>query len=187
MKEDYLWDKTGEPDPEIQQLEEILGTLRYQPKPLELPQDLLTPRQRRNHFPLVAIAATVLLALLAAGLWLRVRTQGESQPNQARINVDEKTPVAIDPKTPDKSASEGTVALRNEEPVNKSQVRKNPEQVRKRGLPPLPRYTQREREEALAAKQQVMLALRLTTEKLSLVHKKTQSPSNQIKNQHRVG
>jgi hypothetical protein len=35
MKEDYLWDKTGEPDPEIQQLEEILGTLRYQP--LQLP------------------------------------------------------------------------------------------------------------------------------------------------------
>ena len=29
---DYLWDKTGEPDPEIQQLEEILGTLRYQPR-----------------------------------------------------------------------------------------------------------------------------------------------------------
>ena len=44
MKEDYLWDKTGDPDPEIQQLEEILGTLRYEPKPLELPQDL-TPRR----------------------------------------------------------------------------------------------------------------------------------------------
>jgi len=39
------------------------------------------------------------------------------------------------------------------------------------------------------AKEQVMLALRLTTEKLSLVHKKTQNtnPANQIKNQHRVG
>ena len=39
MKDDYLWDKSGQPDPEIQKLEEILGTLRYQPKPLELPQD----------------------------------------------------------------------------------------------------------------------------------------------------
>ena len=27
MNEDYLWDKSGEPDPQIQQLEEILGTL----------------------------------------------------------------------------------------------------------------------------------------------------------------
>ena len=177
MKEDYLWDKTGEPDPEIQQLEEILGTLRYQPKPLDLPQDLLTPRQRRNHFPLLAIAATVLLALLAAGVWLRVRTQSESQPKQASV-----TPA---PST--------TVAKKNDEEPKQQKI----EQVSKGGLAPLPRHSKhrsssptlakREREEALAAKQQVMLALRLTTEKLSLVHKKTQNPSNQIKNQHRVG
>ena len=180
MKEDYLWDKTGEPDPEIQQLEEILGTLRYQPKPLELPQDLLTPQRRRNHFPLVAIAATLLLALLVAGLWLRVRTQGESQPKQASI-----TPA---PST--------TVAKKNDEDPKEQKI----EQVRKGGwapLRPLSRNSKhrssstalakREREEALEAKQQVMLALRLTTEKLSLVHKKTQNPSNQIKNQHRVG
>ena len=43
MKDDYLWDKTGQPDPEIQKLEEILGTLRHQPKPLELPAS-----RRRN-------------------------------------------------------------------------------------------------------------------------------------------
>ena len=186
MKEDYLWDKTGEPDPEVQQLEEILGALRYQPKPLELPQDLPTSRQRRNHFPLLAIAASVLLALLAAGVWLRVRTQSEPQPNEAKVTA---SPQTVDEKTPDKPASEGTLALKNEEPINKGQVSKGTEQVRKRGLPPLPRYTQREREEALAAKQQVMLALRLTSEKLGLVHKKTHNttPPNQIKNQHRVG
>ena len=172
MKEDYLWDKTGEPDPEIQQLEEILGTLRYQPKPLELPQDLPTLRPRRNHFPLIAIAASVLLALLAAGVWLRVRTEGEPQPKQASAAP---TPAAVDEKP--------TVAKTSAEEPKKQKI----EQVRKRGLPPLPRYTKREREEALAAKQQVMLALRLATEKLSLVHKKTQNPSNQIKNQHRVG
>ena len=34
MNDDYLWDRTGEPDPEIQQLEEVLGTLRYQPRAL---------------------------------------------------------------------------------------------------------------------------------------------------------
>ena len=172
MKEDYLWDKTGEPDPEIQQLEEILGALRYQPKPLELPQDLLTPRRETNHFPLVAIAATVLLALLAAGVWLRVRTQGESQPKQASV-----TPAApvVDEKP--------TIATKADEKAQEQKI----VQVRKRALPPLARYTQRERDEALAAKEQVMLALRLTTEKLSLVHKKTQNPSNQIKNQHRAG
>ena len=182
MKEDYLWDKTGEPDPEIQQLEEILGTLRYQPKPLELPQDLPMPRQRRNHFPLLAIAASVLLALVAAGVWLRVRTEGESQPKQASAAP---APAAVDEKT--------TVAKNNDEEVKEQKI----EQVRKRGLPPLSRHSKhrssstalakRERDEAIAAKQQVMLALRLATEKLSLVHKKNQNPSNQIKNQHRVG
>ena len=178
MKEDYLWDKTGEPDPEIQELEEILGALRYQPKPLELPRDLPTVRQRRNHFPLVAIAASVLLALLAAGVWLRVRTQGESQPNEAKITA---TPQPVNGNT--------TVAKNNDEEAKDQQIKKEQkiEHVRKKGLRALPRYTKREREEALAAKQQVMLALRLATEKLSLVHKKTQNPSNQIKNQHRVG
>ena len=82
MNEDYLWDKSGAPDPEIQQLEEILGTLRYQPKPLELPQDLLR-RDDANTFRCLRIAATVLLALLAGGIWLRVRSRDES-PQQAK-------------------------------------------------------------------------------------------------------
>jgi len=52
-----------------------------------------------------------------------------------------------------------------------------------------PALSKREREEALQAKEQLMMALRLTTEKLSLIHRKTQNttPANQIKNQHRVG
>jgi len=95
MNDDYLWDKSGPPDPEIKQLEEILGTLRYQPKPFEVP----APR-RRSYFPLLAIAATLLIALLAGGIWLRVRTRDEVPPQQAA--VPEKTPIvapAVDEKT----------------------------------------------------------------------------------------
>lgn len=33
---DYLWDRSGEPDPEIKELEETLSVLRYQPRPLRL-------------------------------------------------------------------------------------------------------------------------------------------------------
>ena len=58
MNEDYLWDKSGEPDPQIQELEEILAPLRYQPKPIELPDELVVKR-RRNYVPLLAIAATI--------------------------------------------------------------------------------------------------------------------------------
>jgi hypothetical protein len=158
MNEDYLWDKSGEPDPEIQELEEILAPLRYQPKPLEIPH-------RKNYWPM-AIAATLLVALLVGGLWMRLRTQKIEQPQEA-ISV----PSVLQEPTP-------TPAI-----VKNTNFSTKP--VRRRHKPIL---TRQEREEALAAKEQVILALRLASEKLKLAQRRTQVPSpNQIKNQHRVG
>ena len=169
MNDDYLWDKTGQPDPQIQQLEDILGTLRYQPKPLALPNDLRVP-QRRNYVPLVAIAASLLLALLAGGIWLRVRSRDEAPKQQARVE---------EPSTPKPEEKPNRAP---QSPVNKSVVVHNRRQNRSASSV-LPKG---EREEALMAKEQLMLALRVTTQQLHLVHTKT-SPANQIKNQHRVG
>ena len=175
MNDDYLWDKSGPPDPEIKQLEEILGTLRYQPKPLEIPRDVPAPRGR-NYFPLlVAIAATLLVTLLAGVVWLRVRSP-EEVPQQARTapapapSVEEKT---IPAPEPEKKAA----------PAERNFVVQYKRRSKPSGL------TKQEREEALAAKQQLMIALRLASEKLNQIQKKTQStpPANQIKNQHRVG
>ena len=176
MNDDYLWDKTGEPDPQVQELEEILGTLRYQPKPLQIPDELQVP-QRRNYFPWLAIAAGVLLAILAGGIWLSTRSRSDTSPQQVKVTppspVKEITPSPV-PKTPELKPDSGkeVVAVHKHRPKSSTPV-----------------LSTREREEALMAKEQVMLALRLTTEKLSLVHKKTQNtyPANQIKNQHRVG
>jgi hypothetical protein len=36
---DYLWDRTGEPDAEVERLESLLGAARYRPRPLELPSE----------------------------------------------------------------------------------------------------------------------------------------------------
>ena len=179
MKDDYLWDKSGEPDPEIQKLEEILGTLRYQPRPLELPEDLHVQR-RRTYLPWVAIAATVLVALLAGIIWFNLRLNSVPQQMQAAVPEapspqKEKALVVAGPKedVPVKPTPEVVV---KHKPKNKSSLAS----LRKR---------EGEREEALAAKQQLMLALRLASEKLNLAHRKTQSPppANQIKNQHRIG
>jgi len=160
MNDDYLWDKTGQPDPEIQQLEEILGTLRYQPKPLVLPR-------RRNYFPLLAIAASILLAILAGSIWLRVRSRNETPKQQAQVETPTPKPIEA-PKSPqDRSASNPPLQATNR--IHK-----------KRSVPSVVN-----REEALMAKDQLMLALRITSEKLSLVRTKTQP--NQIKNQHRIG
>ena len=172
MNEDYLWDKSGEPDPEIQRLEEILGPLRYQPKPFAIPTNLATP-QRRRYFPLLAIAATILLALLAAGIWFRVRVDHKSQPQQANVTP---APPATEEKMPSREVAKDSTPVitiaRNNKPRNRSTALK-----------------QRDREEALAAKEQLLFALRLASEKLNLAQRRTQGtpPANQIKNQHRVG
>ena len=153
MNDDYLWDKSGQPDPEIQQLEQILGTLRYQPKPLVIP--------RRNSFAWLAIAASLLLALLAGGIWLRVRSHNEAPPQQARIETPKPVQAPQAPRNESALNPPLPPSKRIHKPRSASSV--------------LPKA---EREEALMAKEQLMLALRLTTQKLHLVH---------IKTQHKVG
>src|SRR5262245_56570504 len=111
MNDDYLWDKTGEPDPQIKQLEEILGTLRYKPQPLEIPKDLPSLK-RRNFFPWAAIAATLLLALLAGGIWLSKRSSGEPPAQRAKI----KTPAVEEKKTLNPEPTQPKLAENNQPP-----------------------------------------------------------------------
>ena len=176
MNDDYLWDKSGPPDPEVQQLEEILGTLRYQPKPFEIPRDVPAPR-RRNYYPLIAIAVSLLMALLAGAIWLQVRNRKVSAPMQANIP---STP-SVNP-TPEK-------IVPAPEPKQTLAPRENIVVVKHKRRNSAPVLGKREREEALAAKEQLMIALRLASEKLNLAQKKTQGTphANQIKNHHRVG
>jgi len=163
MNDDYLWDKSGEPDPEIQELENILAPLRYQPTPLEMPNESPAMR-RRNYFPLLAIAATVLIGLVGAGVWLQFRAEESIPP------IDAKSVLPV-PSV-------------KEEVVTNTDLPKKPKSVRRHKQV----FTNYDREEALAAKEQVMLALRLASEKLKSVQRRTQGASpNQIKNQHKVG
>jgi hypothetical protein len=157
MNDDYLWDKSGKPDPQIQQLEEILGTLRYQPKPLNLPR-------RRNYFPLLAIAATVLVALLTGGLWLQLQTADASIP---AVAIAEPATPRIDPPI------NPPLSVATKPPVKRNLIVRN-------------NRDRREREEAIAAKQQLILALRVASEKLNTAYRRTQPPT-QIKNQHKAG
>jgi hypothetical protein len=193
MNEKYLWDKSGEPDPQVQQLEEILGTLRYQPRPLEIPRELVVAR-RPSYVPIVAIAATVALALLAAGLWLCMQSH-KTPPTSvvatkpavapSGIGEDVPTPLVVKDESLDQRPKEVSVSInhrkssRNLFAANMSRV-KNP---RETGLKP------GERQEALVAKEQLMIALRLASEKLNLAQRRTQlsPPANLIRNQHKVG
>jgi FecR protein len=71
----YLWDGTGEPDPEVQHIESLLGPFRHREAPLTLPQHLLVKQgyfraflQQFPWLPRVAAVAVVILALIAGGL-----------------------------------------------------------------------------------------------------------------------
>jgi hypothetical protein len=70
MNDNYLWDRTGEPDPEIQKLEELLGELRYQPRPLHIPDNITIGRKRSFFVPMTIAAAIIMIAILSA-LWFQ--------------------------------------------------------------------------------------------------------------------
>ncbi|HXQ73541.1 MAG TPA: hypothetical protein VN844_23780 [Pyrinomonadaceae bacterium] len=156
MNDDYLWDKSGEPDPQIQQLEEILGTLRYQPKPLELPEELSPAR--RNYVPWLAIAATLVIALLTGGLWLKIQTQDASIPSVA----------IAQPEAPVIGPALSVSSVSSVSDNSSKRVR--------------PRLTKLDRQEAIAAKQQLMFALRLASEKLNAAHRRTQDKRSSYEN-----
>ncbi len=69
MTDDYLWDPSGEPDPDVERLERLLGRLRTAPPPLGLPQPVAR-RRWRSFVPLLATAALVLL--MAGGVMRNV-------------------------------------------------------------------------------------------------------------------
>ena len=192
---DYLWDKSGEPDPEIQQLEEILGTLRYQPRPLEIPAGLHVGRERtffrgvRNHAAPLAIAATVAMVLLGLGLWLGLqRLERSSQQLAKTPEGPQVSPVS----SPDEKQNL-PIAVSSPEPeqkyrVNRSLSARNSKRDRNTVVKDQ-QLTVKQQQDGLAAKDQLMLALRVTSAKLSMAQKKAQSPNtpDMIHNQHKIG
>jgi len=77
MNDDYLWDGSGEPDPEIQKLETTLGRFRHQGQAPEFPADMPLRRPRfwrrilPSHWSLglrLAAATAVILLIVAIGI-----------------------------------------------------------------------------------------------------------------------
>src|SRR5438445_1536312 len=87
MKDDYLWDGSGEPDPEVRKLETMLGRYRHnQPAPAFDELGAVQPLKRRWSFPhlrlsfqLAAVAAILLIGITTFFL-LRARQARNSGP-----------------------------------------------------------------------------------------------------------
>jgi len=83
MKDDYLWDGSGEPDPEIQHLEKILGRFRHTRPPLAIPARASLWDRLRAQAWLPRLAAGAAMALVGVGAWLVVREAPPPQPATA--------------------------------------------------------------------------------------------------------
>lgn len=85
---EYLWDRTGAPDPEIQKLETLLGEFRHNRPVPALPQQLLRSRwtflSELRWVPATAAAAAVVLLAFVTFLML---SNSHSQPSTAGWDV----------------------------------------------------------------------------------------------------
>ena len=191
MEDNYLWDRSGEPDPEVQKLEEILGTLRYQPRPLEIPVNVRVDR-RRSFFPAMAIAAAMALLAILLGLWLSFNRRQAAPPIQARDSqIDQNKNAEPAQVIADKQASPAPMAVSSPKPMV-IQKRESPRNLLVRNVRRGPRTQIRQpglTAEELAEKEQVLVALRLVSAKLNLAQRKTQGAPqlNVIRNQHKIG
>lgn len=98
MNDDYLWDGSGEPDPDIEHHENLLGRYRSsQPAP-QMPSVVVAPVVRlRWTRPFAAIAAAVLLAVGSIYVWQHATVA----PQVAEIQTPAVVPTT--PKEPQPS------------------------------------------------------------------------------------
>jgi len=115
MNEDYLWDRSGDPDPEVEHLERVLGKYRYAASPVSPALRSQLARRPAEWMKLAAIAAAILIVL--AGLWIfrvqnrAVRTetttatnsnpQTETKPadNNSQPGKDQEQPQQVQPSS----------------------------------------------------------------------------------------
>jgi len=69
MPDDYLWDRSGEPDPEVERLERVLSRLREELPVPAFPAPVKELRSSWGRFLLPSLGAAAIV-LLACGLWL---------------------------------------------------------------------------------------------------------------------
>ena len=185
MNDNYLWDRTGKPDTEVQELEELLGTLRYQPRPLPIPA---TIKVRRNRMVVpLAIAAAIALTMLAAALWIRFAKSQAGPALQATGQAQPTAPPKIETPVPSRdNQTVGTVARQATNPTRHPKT--NPVLVAANKHSNV-RIRQALTPQELAEKEQVLVALRLLSAKLNLVQRKSQGlpQVNTIRNQHKMG
>jgi hypothetical protein len=186
MNEDYLWDRTGKADPEIQELEQLLGVMRYEPRPFEIPAQPVRVTAWRS-YAVLAVAASVALLVLVPGVLFFVLGGQREVANIPAVPVEsmvakapegQRSPVPVATPLPNPSPQQakdvghprpvphgrtggmvpgGTLA--NSAPKRPSEIKNEPSQ---------------DVAQNKDAKDKLMLALRIASARLSLAQRKVQ-------------
>jgi len=162
--EDYLWEGSGEPDPEIRELEDILGNLRHKSTAPKLPVNEPASSVYK-YAPMLAIAATILI-VIGAGVWVALHVSAKGrQTDQVSVasgtgDSDRKNQAPdVKPTPPEQPARDEHSTLAGYRAPRKKHVKVlNPE---------LQGLTAEEIREGREAKAQLMLAMQITSSKLS--------------------
>lgn len=116
MKEDYLWDKTGAKDPEIERMEKALAAFRYRetaapeiPAPIVSAKTELPRRSFRLSFALAALTTAAIFVCF--GVWFQV--------SNYRIETVKDLPKTFAPPVAVETPSENAVSKPNDSFVKK--------------------------------------------------------------------
>lgn len=133
---DYLWDKSGEGEAEVERLEELLGALRHTRSAPELPFEVETHASTRAGFlsgksflrpARLAVAAALLLAVLA-GAFVMLRSSsksdGRAESNAAQV-TQPRASATEDVRAPEVAASPSKQSAAPE---------KSPREIEQRGV-----------------------------------------------------
>jgi hypothetical protein len=147
MNDDYLWDRSGEPDPEVERLERVLGKYRYQAKPLSALHSRLSER-RGGWIRLAAVAAAILIVL--AGLWIfKVQNQRVTTPRES-ANTER-------PETQDRNQAVAPPAEENENVSTVAIAPKTPRKIHRKASPETPAESSPYVDSDLVAERQPMI------------------------------
>ena len=119
---DYLWDKTGEPDAEVERLEALLGGFGHKPRPLALPAQAAPFVRRRSWLfapaGLAAAAGLLLAFLVGAAVLLRPAAGGTTavasetlRPQAGALSKTSPRMLEPPPGTPGGVAKDERIAL----------------------------------------------------------------------------
>jgi hypothetical protein len=167
----YLWDKSGS-DPEIEKLEDALRVFRY--KETQAPALLMNnvvafkKKDSRKVFSLpVTIAAAVALMAVISGLWFFISSKKENVGNYVALGIRQEEEIPWEMLPIEKKKRVVLVPIAKN--VHRSTPKPKDDEIR---------LTDEER----YAYEQLMKALKITSDKLNYIKQKTQGEEKEKSN-----